>query len=92
MENIDKLIELHEKKIALLKEYKESVIYEGCDYHAVELPGRRGYFLLYLISDHELKYEGTSVRMCIWLRIHKIPAAKVYGAKDIDYTDLIPMP
>ena len=57
MNLIDKLISMEEKKLELLKELKESIRYESCQYHLVQLESclkSEKIYPLYSIEDQNL--------------------------------------
>lgn len=82
---IDEVIALAERKVGLLKELKESMAIEKCDYHVVQLPRASGLyneplrFIMYeTATNAEVRY-GTPKEIRTWLERRKIPAKKVYG-------------
>lgn len=83
-DNINKLIKLTEKKVDLLKEAKESMIYETCTYHVVQ-PEKRQYFMLYEIATQKLVRDGDSSYIRKWLERRNIPVDKIYNYQLIEY-------
>lgn len=87
MHNIDKVIELSEKKTGLLKELKQSQIYETCDYHVVPTPGRVADFMLFEIATQKEVRNGNAQYIRTWLDRRKIPNEKVYHYYLIEYKE-----
>lgn len=87
---MNELIKLTEKKVALLKEYKQSAIYETCLYDVRDLSDgkfqpfsspRR--FLLFEISSKKEVQFGHAGDIRRWLERHKVPEDKVYNYEAI---------
>ena len=87
MEPIDTAIQLTEKKVSLLKELKQSQIYESCDYHVVATPGRTADFILFEIAAQKEVRNGNAQYIRTWLERRKIPNNKVYDYKLIEYKE-----
>jgi hypothetical protein len=71
---LDKLIQLSGHKMALLKELKESIVYENCIYDIRRISGR-----LYLF-DIKTKKEIFCSNPKTWLDRRKIGINKVYNS------------
>lgn len=86
-ESIEKAIQLNEKKTELLKELKESLIYEKCTYDVRREPGRNNRFMLFeILTSKEVKY-GTDKEIRTWLERRNVPNNKVYNYEMIEYVE-----
>lgn len=85
---IDRLIELSEKKVTLLKELRESLKYESCKYHIDNDPGRKGWYFLILIESKEIVRDGTPETIRKYLEMRKIPNEIVYKYELIAPNDI----
>lgn len=78
---MDELILLSEKMTSLLKEYKESKIYESCTYHVIKdqncFPVNR--YFLYRIEDKKQILYSNKEKIISWLSIRKIETNTVYN-------------
>lgn len=77
--NIDKLIELSEKRVELTKELKQSLIYESCLYHVIRDECNRNhlFFLYDITTTQQIRYD-TAPKLRTWLERRKVPNEKVY--------------
>lgn len=75
---IDKLIELNQKKVSLLIEYREAQKYERCTYHLINCPGRKYYYFLIQISTGKIVREGNIVTINKFIRTRKIKITDIY--------------
>lgn len=80
---IDKAIELSEKRTELLKEYKESLAYEDCDYDVQKVPGEQEMYMLY-DKNQQCVRDGAASYVKSWLNRRKIPNNKVYNYKILE--------
>lgn len=78
-DNLDKLIELREKQVELLKEYKQSINYWDCLYDVVEDYMRITRFFLFDVQTKEEVRYGTAEYLRAWLWRRRIPDEKVYN-------------
>lgn len=74
---IDKLIELSEKKTELLKELKQSLIYEQSVYDVRRC--NKDTFMLFEISTHKIVRSGNAEYIHKWLQRRKIKPELVYN-------------
>lgn len=82
--NIDKLIELAEKQVKLLKELKESLHYESCTHEVREIPGydvksmEKKYMVFEIATDREVTF-GYAESLLHWFDIRNIKQNKIYN-------------
>lgn len=67
------VIEMSAKKTELLKEYKESLTYEQCDYDLVKQPNKAGYYFLFKISTSTMVADGTAKDIRRFVTRHSSP-------------------
>lgn len=87
MKDLDKLIELEEKKVGLLKKLKESLEYEDCKYHVVQPESTRQFFMLFEIATQQEVRAGNAQYIRTWLERRSIPNEQVYGYELIKYVE-----
>lgn len=75
----DQLISASEKMTNLIKEHRESSIYEICLYDVRPDPGRPNRFMLFEISTSEEKKYGSAREIRTWLERRNHPKDKVYN-------------
>ena len=85
MSKIDRLIDLTEKKIDLLKETRESITYESCLYDVQACPGRLSYFMLFEIATGKEVRAGDAGDIRTWLERRKIVNEVVYNYTLIEH-------
>lgn len=73
---MDKLIELTRKKLSLLEELRESMVYESKTLHLV---CENGLYMLYRISDQKQIAAGRKSEMKSYFRLRGVDPADVYG-------------
>ena len=73
------VIELSERKVALLKECVESIKYEECEYHLEREKHYPNLYYLVRIKNGELLTAGRIDRIRSYLRLRKIDTSKIYG-------------
>jgi len=78
METIDKLIELNDKKTALLKELKDALTYENCNFAIDKQPDRDGRYFLIDIATKKIVCDGTPDRIKRYLNLRKIDTDLVF--------------
>lgn len=82
--SIDKLIELAEKQVKLLKELKESLHYESCIYEVREIPGydvksmEKKYMVFDIATGREVTF-GYAESLLHWFDIRNIKQNKIYN-------------
>lgn len=83
VEIIDCLIQLEEKKLNLLKELKNSLKYESCEYHLIKLKSCKNtntqYLLFHKKSNLLLKSFRDVESFERFLTKRKIPNSNIYG-------------
>ena len=84
IEQIDNLIEKSEQKTTLLKELKESAIYESKIYNLIKMRmGSKDFYMLYLISNKQEVISGELDRIKSHLRLHKIDISDIYSTFEL---------
>jgi len=78
---LDELIKLSEKKTSLLKELKESQIYEKCYYHLVLMDTKPDVYGLYRINDKKQLVCGNIIRIKSYINLQGIDTALIYDNK-----------
>lgn len=82
--SIDKLIELSERQTKLLKELKESLLYESCIYEVREIPGydvksmEKKYMIFDIATGKEVTF-GYAESLLNWFDLRNIPQHKIYN-------------
>lgn len=82
MKAIDNVIELQQRKLALLEELKQSMLFDDSDYSIQDVPkmhpSEQQKFILFDKEGKELKF-GSSGQIAGYLMMRKIPKEKVYN-------------
>ena len=82
-QEIDILIKLTERKTELLKELKQSIIYESKKYHLLKIDNHPKSHALILISSGQMVKHGTAQQIKSYCRTRKIKENEIY--KNPDY-------
>lgn len=75
---MEKLIELTSRKLSLLEELRESIIYESKTYHLV---CKNDLYMLYRISDEKQIKTGRKGEIESYFRLRGVNLCDVYGAE-----------
>jgi hypothetical protein len=78
MKNIDSVIDSSNKLTELLKEYKESLIFEKCKYHLVSFDNSKQYGLYLIESKKDIVF-GPKNRIESYLRLRNIDTTLIYN-------------
>lgn len=85
MEKIDKLIEASERLTSLLKELKQSQLYEACIYDVREVPGydtEKKYIVYEIATGKEVTF-GYASGLLLWFDLRNIPHDKIYNIQNL---------
>jgi len=80
MTKINKAIELAEKKVQLLKNLKDSLRYEECEYHIVtHKEAKHVFYSLWKIETKEQLFYGDIDRLTSYMNIRNMSFDNIYG-------------